>query len=107
MNLKLTLLSAALALAFPIANASRPAISPTAQDARTQTKPFRWTPKAKAEKAEWQALRDNASAHFKSAPKTDADASLGAAESFSFLDMPDGSTWFVAHEFEKTVISQS
>lgn len=107
MNLKLTLLSAALALAFPIANASRPSISLSPQAAGSQTDPFRWAPAAKAEKAEWQALRDNASAHFKSAPKTDADASLDAAESFSYLDMPDGSTWFVAHEFEKTIISQS
>lgn len=69
---------------------------------------FKWAPKAKGAPAEWQK------AITKPAKKTPAsrmaagiDHELPAAESFGYLDMPDGSTWFITTELEKTLVSEN
>jgi len=65
--------------------------------------PFKWAPRSKSAPAEWQQPL-GAPAHKKSpakAPKTEADQTLPAAESFGYLDMPDGTTRFIVTEFKK------
>lgn len=68
--------------------------------------PFKWAPKSRAAQSEW-TLGASASKAMKAAPKSDFDHSFDPAENYAYLDMPDGSTWFVTADYDKEVISQS
>lgn len=70
--------------------------------------PFKWAPRAKNAPAEWQQTL-KAPAHKKAgakAPQTTADNTLPASESFGYLDMPDGATWFVTVDLKKEILSE-
>lgn len=68
---------------------------------------FRWTPKAKGAPAEWQKAITTPSKRTSQAKANGSDQQLPPAESFAYLDMPDGSTWFVTIELDKEVISEN
>jgi len=70
--------------------------------------PFKWAPRSKNAPAEWQQAL-GAPAHRKApskAPQTTADVVLPSTESFGYLDLPDGTTWFVTAELRKEIIGE-
>lgn len=67
--------------------------------------PFRWAPKSTSAAQQWRGL-DKALAG-KAAVVTKGDHSFAPGENVSYLDMPDGSTWFVVADFRKTVVEES
>ncbi len=71
--------------------------------------PFKWAPQSKHADAVWQHALDAPSRSKTPAkePKTSADYTLPNAESFNYLDLPDGRTWFVTSELKKEVLSES
>lgn len=101
----ITTLGAVLLIGLPFANASR--LTPAKWHERQQQEAFRWAPKAKAASAEWQGLKDGSKVVSKAGPKTDSDVKMDISDSFEYLDMPDGTTWFVSVEYHRTVISQN
>lgn len=75
------------------------------QKSRAEGEAFRWTPSSKAAGADWKMKASGASKRAKLV--NEADNSLELSEKASYLDMPDGTTWFVTADFDKTVIAQN
>lgn len=69
--------------------------------------PFRWAPVSKARKATWQDMNLKGNSLQKASIVTEADIKMELSDSFTYLDMPDGSTWFAAINLDKQVISQN
>lgn len=68
------------------------------------TEAFRWAPKSKAASHDW-TMRSHLSKNFK-APEmvTESNLSFTPGEDVAYLDMPDGSTWFVVTDYDKIPI---
>ena len=99
MKQKLTVLAASALIALPMAIAARPLPEKSGNAA-----PFKWMPSSQAEKSRWSGL--DSSSRLKSVV-SEADSTIPSAEGFAYLDMPDGKTWFVSYELDKTVIAQN
>lgn len=71
-------------------------------------KPFRWAPKAKNTPAEWHSLSSKAKVQKlqAKAPGT-PDLTLAPGDDVTYLDMPDGSTWFVVSTLDKKILEQN
>lgn len=67
---------------------------------------LKWAPKKEANA--WKVLKSKPSGTVAKAIETvtGADVSWTGADAYSYLDMPDGSTWFVATTIRKEVLSQ-
>lgn len=105
MKRNLTALCAALLVGLPIANAAR--VTPAKWQETRNADTFRWAPKSKAVQSDWHNLKLSDKSTSKAGIVTDSDVKMDPTESFYYLDMPDGKTWFVSTEFDKEVISQS
>lgn len=70
---------------------------------------FQWAPRAKGAPAEWhQAMRPGQRVNNAAkAPVTKPDNSLPESDYYSYLDMPDGSTWFATAELVTEIVSQN
>lgn len=99
MKRNLTALCAALLVGFPIANAAR--VTPAKWQETRNADTFRWAPKSKAVQSDWHNLKLSDKSTSKAGIVTDSDVKMDPTESFYYLDMPDGKTWFVSTEFDK------
>lgn len=69
---------------------------------------FSLMPKSKALPAEWRNLNPQAQAKLvKNRITAQADFQFAPSDNVAYLDMPDGSTWFVVSNFDKQVLEQS
>lgn len=84
--------------------AARPSLTDIRE--RNSREAFRWAPEAKAAQAAWQNRHSSDPLGAK-APVSTPDQVLPSSESYAYLDMPDGKTWFATVDFEKEVFSQS
>lgn len=104
MKQKLTALCAAVLFGFPTAFAAHQ--TPAQLRESRADDPFRLTPEAKAVRADWQRLDLPARSRI-SSPVSTSDHQLPLSENVAYLDMPDGTTWFVTCEYDKTVVSEN
>lgn len=74
-----------------------------ARKAPSEGAPFKWAPQSQAAKASWHNLPAK-KAMQKAAPEFKADFAFSEGDTFSYLDMPDGSTWFVVANYDKEII---
>lgn len=106
MKRNLTALGAALLIGLPAANAAHLTPAQFQEKMQSPDNAFRWAPKSKALPSEWAKLAPRASKAAK-APVTETDVQLPTSEGASYLDMPDGTNWFITTEFDKEIVSQS
>lgn len=106
MKRKLAALAAVLLAGIPVANAMRLTPAQWHEKMAQPEQSFRWAPKSKALKAEWRGADSKAKGALK-APVTETTVKLENAEGVSYLDMPDGTTWFITTEFRKDVLSEN
>lgn len=106
MKRNLTAIGAALLIGLPAANAAHITPAQFQEKMKSPENAFRWAPKSKALPSEWANLAPRASNAAK-APVTETDVQLPTSQGASYLDMPDGSNWFITTEFDKQVVSQS
>lgn len=92
---------AALSAALPAA--ARPAHPGPAQARLAE--PFKWAPAPKGAQQTWQGLKPVASAQ--KAPVSEATRAFTPSENIAYLDMPDGKTWFVTCDYDKSVLSEN
>lgn len=104
MKQNLTLLAAVALVALPAAFAA-PRTPRQLREAQV-SEPFRWTPKARALGQEWQGLSLPRQSTLKSVVSA-TDTQLPTSENVAYLDMPDGTTWFVTCDYEKTQVGGS
>lgn len=104
MKQKLTLLAAVALVALPAAFAA-PRTPRQLREAQVSD-PFRLTPKARALGQEWQGLSLPRHSTLKSVVSA-TDTQLPASENVAYLDMPDGTTWFVTCDYDKTVVFEN
>lgn len=105
MKRNFTVLGAAMLLALPSVSATHMTPAQWRESHQSPSEAFRWAPRSKAEQQKWQSLGDRTGARL-GAPVSTADHVLGTSESVTYLDMPDGTTWFVTTDYEKTVVEQ-
>lgn len=106
MKRNFTVLGAALLLTMPSISAAHMTPAQWRESHQSASEAFRWAPRSKAEQSNWKLLGDKRDGRL-AAPVSTANHAFDTSESIAYLDMPDGRTWFVATDYEKTVIFQN
>lgn len=107
MKKQLTLLAVAMACAAsPLATPSEArAVSPlTAGNDR----PFRYAPESGSLAPQWKSQAAAMQAKFKAqSTKTETDFAFAPSDQLSFLQLPDGTIWYIVADTDKQVLSQN
>lgn len=70
--------------------------------------PFHYAPESSSLAPQWKSQAANARARFKAqTTKTEADFAFAPSDDFSFLQLPDGTSWYILSETDKDIVSQS
>lgn len=68
--------------------------------------PFHYAPESSSLAPQWKSQAANARARFKAqTTKTEADFAFAPSDDFSFLQLPDGTSWYILSETDKDIVS--
>lgn len=108
-TMKKQLMLLALAAACAVSPMAVPTEARTASPLLSDSsKPFRYAPESSSLAPQWKSQVATMQAKLKArSVKTDADFAFAPSDNFSFLQLPDGTSWYIIADTDKNILSQN